>query len=104
MTCEWCGVERDAPAMGPHVCLPERVFAHTLQLAVRVCDRLALGRPDNRMADNPRAAYQSGAAKCAWELRQLIRQVKPAPTQCRWCGQTPCDGGLPGEQCPPQGK
>lgn len=23
--CKWCGVERDAPALGPHVCDPMRV-------------------------------------------------------------------------------
>ena len=25
MQCKWCGVERDAPAQGPHACDPQRV-------------------------------------------------------------------------------
>jgi hypothetical protein len=27
--------------------------------------------------------------------------ARAAGTPCRWCGQTPCDGGLPGDPCPP---
>ena len=44
-----------------------------LSRAAVLCDRLALGRPENRYKDNPRAAYQAGAAKCAWGIRQLAR-------------------------------
>lgn len=44
-----------------------------LSRAAVLCDRQALGRPENRHKDDPRAAYQAGAAKCAWEIRQLAR-------------------------------
>jgi len=29
-SCKWCGVERDAPAVGPHVCDPQRVRARVV--------------------------------------------------------------------------
>ncbi len=58
-----------------------RVCVDALRRAAFLCDRLALGVPDNRHKDNPRAAYQAGAAKCAWEIRQLMKEVvdKSAP-------------------------
>jgi len=34
MQCPWCGVERDAPAVGPHVCSPDRVHERTMDLVV----------------------------------------------------------------------
>lgn len=33
MQCKWCGVERDAPAAGPHVCDPQRVRERALREA-----------------------------------------------------------------------
>ncbi len=36
--CQWCGVERDIPAAGPHVCSPERVYAAGLERAAQECD------------------------------------------------------------------
>ena len=33
MKCMWCGSERDAPATGPHVCMPERVRERALEEA-----------------------------------------------------------------------
>lgn len=29
------------------------------------------------------------------------RGAAQASAACRWCGQSPCDGGLPGDPCPP---
>jgi len=47
-----------------------------LEEAAKLCDRIAVQNgPDNRKASNPRAAYQAGACKCAWELRQLARKT-----------------------------
>ena len=37
-SCQWCGVERDAPAAGPHACDPVRVRDRALQDAEEVCD------------------------------------------------------------------
>jgi hypothetical protein len=45
----------------------------TLDRVAKLCDSIAVKTPDNRHATNPRAAYQAGAAKCAWEIRQLQR-------------------------------
>ena len=48
-----------------------------LEAAALVCD--AIGRrakhPDNRRAQDPRAAFKSGAATCAWEIRALAKRL-----------------------------
>jgi hypothetical protein len=52
-----------------------------LQQAAAICDKVALGRADNRFANKPRAAYQAAAAKCAWEVRQLAKRLREAKTK-----------------------
>jgi len=46
-----------------------------LELAAAVADVAALDRgPDNRRSNDPVAAYQSGACKAAWRIREAARE------------------------------
>ena len=69
VTCSWCGVERDAPAAGPHTCDPRRV----LEVAALVCDNVSRSMPKNRLADDARATFRAAACECAWLLRQKAK-------------------------------
>jgi hypothetical protein len=64
MNCPWCGRERDIP-FAPHLCDPAEVRRFTLESAATLCDSIVRHRPS--------AAYQSGAAECAWEIRQSAK-------------------------------
>jgi|GEM_PF-2109057 hypothetical protein len=85
--------------------------------------------PDERLreiAERRRGLDVSEAAALATEVLRLRGEAKPeihgdgagtafphnhlavlgfdklkSLVPCRWCGQTPCDGGLPGDPCPP---
>jgi hypothetical protein len=46
-----------------------------LNEAARLCDTV-VRQPINRKKDDPRAVYQSGAARCAWVLRQKAIEVE----------------------------
>jgi hypothetical protein len=57
-----------------------------LDTAAKECDDEALRRNDNRRHDNPRAAFQAAACRCAWRIRALLT---PPPTPepacaCTW--------------------
>ena len=81
MQCKWCGIERDAPAAGPHVCDPQRVHERaTEEAALHIerhscvsscCDAqpgageaVALAQcvraHGQRVADNPTASWTVG--------------------------------------------
>ena len=47
--------------------------AEALARAVAICNQVGLRTPDNKHANEPRAAYKAAAAKCAWELRELAK-------------------------------
>lgn len=47
-----------------------------LTQAVALCEKIGLSKPDSRFPDNPRAAFQSAALKCAWAIRQLLKDRK----------------------------
>lgn len=60
-------------------CLNERIAEleaerrELLEKAAKLADRAALerGKPDNRFSDNPSAAYQAGACRAAWLIREF---------------------------------
>lgn len=62
-----------ATLKGPHVLREPMTALEALTRAVAICDAVALRRPDNLHKDDPRAAYQAAAAKCAWEIRELAK-------------------------------
>ena len=71
MQCKWCGVERDAPAKGPHVCDPVNVR----QVAIRDNNAAWERRASNLLdtVESP-ASREEGAPgslqRRAWELGQ----------------------------------
>jgi hypothetical protein len=53
--CKWCGVERDAPAAGPHACDPQRVRDMALEDAAQIVDEWRAYVRSSDMAVNIRA-------------------------------------------------
>jgi hypothetical protein len=72
---EWLTVVGEPPPVEEAVdelsYLLAKVRERTLAEAASICDRVALRAPTNRHQTDTRAAYQAGAASCAWEVRQL---------------------------------
>jgi|HubBroStandDraft_5_1064220.scaffolds.fasta_scaffold383402_2 hypothetical protein len=55
--------------------LLQQVRGGALADAASTCDRVSRGRPDNQFKDKPRAAYQAGACKAAYEIRKLAKEL-----------------------------
>jgi hypothetical protein len=60
--CCWCGVERDAPAVGPHVCDPQRVWEKAKAEERQACAAYCLDRADQYETKSP---IWVGIADCA---------------------------------------
>ena len=78
MNCKWCGVERDAPAAGPHVCDPVNVRQVAFRDAIRENDAAWEQRASNLLdtVESP-ASREEGAPgslhRRAWELGQRFK-------------------------------
>ena len=84
MQCKWCGVERDAPAKGPHVCDPVNVR----QVAIRDNNAAWERRASNLLdiVESP-ASREEGAPgslhRRAWELGQRRQELVRELRHCR---------------------
>ena len=72
MNCEWCGVERDAPAVGPHVCDPRRVRRHALQDGAAAAVGVCVCQPCTVIRERV-----EGAQRGAWEWAYGKDRVRP---------------------------
>ena len=90
MQCKWCGVERDAPAKGPHVCDPVNVRRVAFRDAIRENDAAWERRASNLLdtVESP-ASREEGAPgslhRRAWELGQRRGDVQELVRELRHC-------------------
>ena len=73
MNCQWCGVERDAPAAGPHQCDADRVRRRALQDAAAE----AVGDCVCEPCSNIRRRIE-GAQWGSWEQAYGFDRIRPA--------------------------
>lgn len=70
-SCNWCGVERDAPAAGPHVCEPSRVREQALRDAA--CEAHEVCQGNFGLGDYG-IGYRKGARSVEWRIRKLYER------------------------------
>jgi hypothetical protein len=83
-SCKWCGVERDAPAVGPHACEPSRVRRRALEDALRC------------IGGNPHNTHEAIVSL----MRRDPIEVLEAPEVVMWGGRKMREGRCPpGDTC-----
>ena len=80
MECRWCGVERDAPAVGPHACDPVRVRTRAMvDIVADLCAwfRMVDEEWDKTHADETRVArLTADAIENYYGVSRLARLLK----------------------------
>ena len=72
MKCEWCGVERDVPAVGPHECEPRKIQRRALQDAAAAAVGICVCEHCTRIRERI-----EGAQRVSWEWAYGKDAVRP---------------------------